>query len=395
MTVQVNRIYRGPDDTDPKVIDPNQANAAFQSAIASLPTQGGFELYVTPGSDVYRFAAEVVVDRPNLTINFSPGAQLTFKDTVAQNMLLIRAPNFRCKGARVVHSITNLNHLDERSVFRVDDMTSPNSTDGASFADCVFHVDQMVLGIKSFSCIRAMGASGTSPRRGLDVRGCTFHFPISGIQQTNAWSGADPYGICAIRTRRTRSCLLSRNLFFGIDSASRSHCGPMLYLEDSPDAVISSNVFRLVNVKPATIGTENGTVIRLTRGISQEGLHAVLAANTFENIGAQFAIELIGTSGDVVAFSNFGRILTSDAAIRASPIPGQMTPSEKVLVVVGNNFHNVQPNFMVSLERVGDVTIAGNVLFLWTPDDHPFAFETRSCENVHVAAGQTWRRPII
>lgn len=403
MAQNLDRIHRGSDDPTPIPIQPEAAHKAFRRALASLPAAGGFELFVSAGSAPYEFAKEVLVDRPGVRLEFSPGAELRFSDAGSQaNLFRCTAPGWTVRGARVTHTARADGVApQQRSVFRVEDASATQPSDDARFVDCHFTLSQETPDLVGFSCIRAVGLDAGRPRRGLDVRATTFEFSGVGVRQSVAWQGEEPLGLCAIRASNSRECLLTRNLFRGEltsvapgGSLAASRTGTLVYLSNTPDSIVSDCTFNVLDLI-AQGGTSAGSVIRI-RGLDGEpGHHTVLTNNVFEAIGARHVIELCGPVADVVANCSFGRVFDTEAPLAALPVAGGPRGGRgDTLVISGNDFHNIQPEHQIRLQEVADVSIDGNAFNLVQLDHKPLQVVQGSCANVHVGSSQVRTRPV-
>ncbi len=351
------------------IATPSAASAKFQEALNQLPAMGG-ELYVfppDPAGTKYQIDATLTVPRNNVLLRFAPGAILDFSSsTPPTTMFDITVANFRCVGARIQHTVGSLT-ASGRTIFHVRDNGAVGQSNDARFEGCTFDLQQGVSNIDGFSCIRA--TSNENPddhRKGLFVSGCTFLLR-PGTQQAFPWSTAgEPQGVCAIRTRKSGCSFIVGNHFRGSDLVAFGDCGPMIYMLDSPESVISCNSFRQLRL-PATSGTmdvERSVLLRLNRS-TQEGHHTLISSNLYESIRADYVVSLDDTHYNGFTGNDIGDVRDSAfAALRATRDP---------LVIVGNGFHDVeaapsaQPGAVLELEFAAEAVLAGNTMTDATP----------------------------
>lgn len=396
-----DHIVPGVDGT-PIPITHASANVAFQTAINGLPASGG-DLYVLPGTQPYLFQESVklnstVGNRDNVTIHFSSGAILDFHPTPSTHpteLFLIQKRNFRCIGARVEHTAVGQSVVSGRSCFHVmDEDDAARTSDDAAFEDCRFRIQQGAADVLGFTCIRATGETASNPRRGLIVARTAFVMK-QGTRQSNAWSGFDPFGICAIRGFRSASAIVTSSRFVGEPGGSHDfgNCGPMIYLDDSGENALSSNIFRKLDLLTSTAPDpiDPPVLIRM-RGQEQEGHHTLVSANNVEDVNAYWILELDDISYDVVVANRFGRYGSiCQAIIRTGSRKLPMfNPGGDTLVLAGNAFRDVPGGLavMVQLSNVNNVTIAGSTFSDLNPGKQPIIVDSATCANVHLAPDQ-------
>lgn len=166
----------------------------------------------------------------------------------------------------------------------------------------------------------------------------------------------------------------------------------MIYLLRAPEAVIASSTFEAMDLLLADTQAVGGSLIRVDGDVGTPGHHLVFCNNVMEPIRATHVLELIGTSCDVVAFSNFGRIGPGgDGSLRTKPSGSGATGHS--LVVFGSNFHNVQPVQMIRLQGLAHAVIDGTVFYAFDTNDVPVVVDPGTCRNLHFGASQVRRAP--
>lgn len=354
------------------ITDTDAADDAFRDALTSLPDQGG-TLYVMPSEDgsPYRFAAEVVVSKPNVTIEFLGGSELAFLPLAAgqQNAFRVTAPNFKCRGARAVFEITAANNTAQRSFFRIE-------ADEAEFLDCVFDLKQDVPSgtpIDRFVCIRLETASLAPTRRNLKVTRCTFLIQ-PGTPQEFGWTPvagepANPRGICGIMANRLNGCVLTENSFRSGSQTAKGDCGPAIYLTNVEGCTISASTFRGLRIPtgipPGGTSADRGSLIRLVGSIGTEageGHHTVISANAIDDLDSGHVIALDVALYDYVSANLIDRVGPNCYSV----VRGG---GGSVLGIVGNSISRLtgptsgaEAEGAIRLESIGEVLLAGNVL---------------------------------
>lgn len=288
------------------ITNTNAVSQPFKDALLDLPAQGGV-LYVMPGSSPYVFDQVVPVNKPNVTIHFVGGSELTFPPSSILGptaLFQVTHPNFHCHGARVKFVITDGSNVDDRSCFLVE-------TDDASFLDCLFDVQQLVgpsVVIRSFSCIR-QDATDPEIHKGLRVARTTFV-----VQPGNAQSAAwtldpipQPRGICCIRASRLRGCVLVENQFRSGSSTVKGDCGPVILLDAVEECSLSTATFRGLKTPTSGSGADRGAIVRL-RKPGLEGHHTVLSSLVFEALDTAHVLVLDDVYFDYVTTCIFDDI---------------------------------------------------------------------------------------
>lgn len=356
-----------------EIANTDLANLAFVDALASLPAQGG-TLYVMPSDgSPYRFAAEVAVTKPNVTIEFLGGSELAFPTGTSgpQSAFKVTAPNFKCRGARAVFEITGANNTANRSFFRIE-------ADEAEFSDCVFDLKQSVASgtpIDQFVCIRSVSdpALFDPVRRNLKVTRCTFVVQ-PGTSQEFGWTPVlgeppKPRGICGIMANRLIGCILTENAFRSGSQTLKGECGPAIYLVNVEECTISASTFRALRiptgVPPTGTNADRGSLIRIMGSVgpgSGEGHHTVLSANAIGDLDTGHVIALDKVRFDYVSANVIDRVgPTCYSVVRGT--------DGDVLGIVGNSISGISgptsgtgAEGVFRLEGMGEVLIAGNVL---------------------------------
>ncbi len=347
-----------------KITDPMNAHEKFNEAIDALPDQGG-TLYVSPmanGTAEYRIAGQVDVDKPNVTIEFLGGSELTFpaSGSSPQNMFLVTGSGFRCHGARVRHAITNSNNAKDRSFFRVE-------ADNAEFLDCYFDIKQDVSSssvvIESFSCIRLfVDLTQSNPRKNLRVGRCTFVLQ-PGTGQDLPWIQppgelSEPRGVCCIRATGLLGGILTENHFRSGSNTVKGDCGPILYLLDVEQCTVSTNTARGLRTPGGGTAPDRGTLVRI-RGDLREGHHTVVSCNVYEDLEASHVVVLDKVRFDYVTGNIFDLIGPGCFSVIHAR-------NGEVLGIVANAVTRpaaaVAPEGAIYLENVREVTLSGNAL---------------------------------
>jgi hypothetical protein len=399
--IQTNAIQVGLQGVMIFPITPGTASSAFSAAIADLSVTGGGELIIYPGYDAtlslplkYLFDTTVVVNVPNVSLRFAPGAVLDFANSTINELFHVRAPGFRCIGAAVDHRTVV---KDGRSCFRVGDPTFGLTADRAAFVDCRFRILQNVSALKGFSCIRAEGGESTL-REGLDVAGCTFEW-LAGVRQTVAWDGDEPYGVCAIRCRNSRGGLFTENLVFGPSEAIKGTCGPVLFLDNAPHTRITANILRGLDLIPAADGQGNsppgGSLIRITTHGAHLGHRTLFAENVVRGVDARFVLELLGVRNDEVLCNVMQGIGPHcDAVLKTGQVTG-VSSIGMALLIAGNVMSEIegggQPatqGIPIWLEHVSSVTCAGGAFTDVVRSVGPVVTGPGPCSDVHVSPVQ-------
>lgn len=363
-------------------------NEALTNAMGFLPAEGG-DLYVLPGSTAspYLFGSMVLIDRPNVTLRFSRGARLDFlQSTTFEALIKVIARGFRCVGPHVQRTVEDTD--SGRSCFLVDDGMTSESSNDAAFEGGVFDMKQSSPNIVGFSCIRARGASATTPRCGLTVCGSTFFIRL-GTKQAQAWSGADPGGVCGIRASNSAETIVATNRFNGefVGGPPRQsgRCGPLVYLVDSPHAILHANTCRYLDL--ITVMGDSA-LVRLTNAAA-EGHQSLLVASMLEGVSATHILEFLDLRDVIVAAGNFGRLAAGTlVGIRAASKPGGS--GGDTLVVYGINCHNVggATGHMIEVESTRNVAISPVALTLIGDRQVPIAIADGSCANIVVDPNQ-------
>lgn len=343
---------------------PGQAHQGFQDAIDSLPDNGG-TLYIMPGTAAYTFGQTVLVNKPNVTIDFVGGSTLTFGASAATSLFSVSQPGFRCYGARVVHSIASGNNPNDRSCFLIQ-------ADDADISGCRFEIRQgdVAFAIRYFSCIRVLQLFPLEGfRSGIRVARNTFILDKEGIDQTEPWVPAGqsptgytlPRGVCCIGAEFVRGLILSGNTFRSNASGTTAACGPALYLVTSEQCSVSSNTLRDLRASAGGSGPDRGSIVRLL-GHLGEGHHTVISANAFTEIESAILIGLDLVKFDYIAANVFDRI---GSATRPcwSVVRAQFG---EVLGIVGNVFTRVTGGgganeAGIFLHGLAECTISGNL----------------------------------
>lgn len=370
------------------IATPSAASVKFQEALNLLPAMGG-ELYVfppDPAGTKYQIDATLTVPRNNVLLRFAPGAILDFSSSSPPTtMFEITVANFRCVGARIQHTVGSLT-ASGRTIFHVRDNGAVGQSNDARFEACTFDLQQAVANIDGFSCIRATSDENIHDhRKGLFVSGCTFLLR-PGTQQAAPWSTAGvPQGVCAIRAQKSGCCLIVGNHFRGSDMITPGDCGPMIYMLDSPESIISSNSFRQLRLAPTSwlLDVERSVLVRLAR-TTQEGHHSVISSNLFESIRGDYVVSLDDSFYNGFCGNDIGDVRDSAfAALRATGNP---------LVIVGSGFHDVdasgstQPRSVIELDGAEDIVLAGNTMTESAPGA-PLVLETATT-NLHSTGAQ-------
>lgn len=370
-------------------IGPGQfINDALATALAALPPQGG-DLYVLPGTLPYGFSSSVIVTKPNVTLHFSRGAILGFGASI-QPLVRVRAERFRCVGARVEQVVTAVH--SGATCFLIESVGGAMS-DEASFVECHFQVRQAAPDIVGFSCIRAMGpAAPAPPRRGLCISECTFIVVSPGVQQTNAFTGGDPHGVCMVRTSDCLETILVGNYFRGSAVTGDVHCGPILFARGAASTIVNDCIFRDVRATPQS-GEQALIDIGCIPGADDLGV--VLARNVFETARADAVVRIEGGRGLCMSSFNIGRVGNgARAALQLAPsvAGGAVTAAS----VHGGNFHNVErlDGYMVQAEVVRDMTISGNAFSILGATQEFLSFAPGQCTGVVIAPRQPQERKL-
>lgn len=355
------------------ITDTEEADDAFRDALNSLPDQGG-TLYVMPSKDgsPYRFLAEVLVDRPNVTIEFLGGSELAFLPLAAglQNAFRVTAPNFKCRGARAVFEINAANNTAQRSFFRIE-------ADEAEFLDCVFDLKQAVPSgtpIDRFVCIRLASNPQSDPiRRNLKVTRCTFIIQ-PGTPQEFCWTPVtgqppNPRGICGIMANRLNGCVLTENSFRSGSQTAKGDCGPAIYLTNVEGCTISASTFRGLRIPtgipPGGTSADRGSLIRLVGSVGTgagEGHHTVISANAIDDLDSGHVIALDDVRYDYVSANLIDRVGPNCySAVRGR--------EGRVLGIVGNSISRLtgptsgpEAEGAIRLDSIDEALLAGNVL---------------------------------
>lgn len=357
-------------------------NDALTTALAALPPQGG-DLYVLPGTQPYVFSNSVLVDKPNVTLHFSRGAILQL-GSQAPALVRVRAERFRCIGAHVDQIVTATH--SGISCFLVESQAGATS-DEASFVECHFRIQQAAADIVGFSCIRAVGpAVPASPRRGLCVADSTFVVVDPGVQQTDAFTGSDPHGVCMIRAEDCVDTIVRGNHFRGSKGTTTLHGGPMIFARGVSGVVVSDNVFRDMVANPL-----NGeqALIDIVGAAAADDLGLALARNVFEgaNVGAVVRVE--GGRGIAMTAFNFGRMIGETRA-GLLLVPSAAGEPVAAVAVHGGNLHNVNriDGYMIRADAVRDLSISGNAFSIVGATQEYLSFAPGECRGVVVSPRQ-------
>lgn len=379
-----------------EISDPTKANEAFDTAIASLPASGG-TLYVMPGTVDYEFRESVIVNKPNVTIDFVGGSTLKFSPISpvgGPDLFVIDQPRFRCTGARVVHTITSANNQDFRSCFLV-------RANDAEISNCTFEVrqgDATGIAIKYFCCVRALLKVGEPDpyRLGLRVTRNTFILDTAGFDQVAPWVPPSPpittfpvpRGVCGIGIEVARGAILSGNLFRSSTPGVKAPCGPAMFLATVEYTVISSNSFQDLRTPPGDLDGDRGAVVRMVAPVG-EGHHTVLSGNVFGDLDTAVVVSLDNVRYDFITSNVFDRIGSATRAcwsvIRAK--------NGAVLGIVANAITRITGDSAadeaaIYLEDLSSVTISGNVFTEVQTGQGAFAVDPGTCENVQFETQQ-------
>lgn len=360
-------------------VAPATANLAFQDAHDSLPAQGG-TLYVLPSDgSPYVFRGEVAVTKPNVTIEFLGGSEITFPASAPGpgNAFRVTAPNFKCRGARAVFEIMAASNTANRSFFRVE-------ADEAQFSDCFFDVKQNVASgtpIDRFVCIRLDSNPDLFEpfRRNFKVSRTTFIIQ-PGIQQDFCWTPVlnappTPRGICGLMANRLNGCILTENSFRSGSQSAKGDCGPAIYLTNVEGCTLSASTFRGLRIPtgiptttppiPPSTSADRGSLIRLYGNVGPgdgEGHHTVISANVINDVDTAHVIALDFVRYDYVS----ANLIDLVGPTCYSVVRGR---NGFVLGIVGNSISRItgpmsgaDAEGVIRLEGMGEVLTAGNVL---------------------------------
>lgn len=345
-------------------VTPGAADAAFQTALSKLPPSGGV-LFVSPSTAPLVFQSSVLVDVPDVRIDFAGGPTaggLAFPARGGPAQLFdVRAPNIRVRGAAVRHvaSQGGGGADDGRSCFRFTDAP------GASLEGCRFDLEQAHADLVGFSAVRAEGTSERAPMEGLRMTECTLLIR-SGTPSSQPSAGGEPRGVVGLRARNVAGVHVEACLARGDQAGQRNtHCGSVLHLDHCPGSVVTDFSARFLNLGTNDRSREAEPVVRMTTHGGHDGHRSVLARTVFEDLGTRAAIQLEDARSVVVAHANFGRLVPLSRSVVEV-----LGPASRGLVVHGVNFHNVSasqlvpepvPNHMLDLDSARGATISGNV----------------------------------
>jgi hypothetical protein len=344
-------------------VQPAAADAAFQAALALLPRSGGV-LHVAPGTAPYVFQSAVVVNVPDVRIEFAggpPAAGLAFptRDGPAE-LLRIEAPRFRCRGAVVRHAAAQGGGADDgRACFRVVD------AHGARFEGCRFELEQASADVVGFSAVRAEGSSELQPIEGLRLAECTFLIR-SGTPIAVTSGTGEPRGVVCLRARNVAGVRVEACIARGEQLGTRNtHCGTVLHLDHCPGSVVTDFSARFLDLRTAEPSNEAEPVVRMTTHGGHDGHRSATVRTVFEDLGTLTAIQLEDARSVVVAHANFGRLVPFSRSV--IEVRGA---ASRGLVVHGVNFHNVSAaqlepeplqNAMLDFQAAQAATVSGNV----------------------------------
>lgn len=361
-------------------------NDALTSALAALPSAGG-DLYVLPGTQPYAFRGTVTVDKPNVTLHFSRGAKLVF-GVPLQALVHVQSERFRCIGARVDQVVTA--SQSGSSCFLLDSTGGANS-DEATFSECLFRVQQSAPDIVGFACIRALGAPPPeSPRRGLFVADCAFELVEPGVQQTTAFTGSDPHGVCMIRSSDSADTIIRANHFRGSAATAQLQGGPVIFARESPSVVVSDNVFRDLVAVPLS-GSQ--ALVDIAGSTVSADLDVVLARNVVESANADAVVRIEGGRGLVMTAFNIGRMFGGTRA-GLLLVPSHNGQPVSNAAVYGGNLHNVNrvDGHMIRAEAARSLSISGNAFSIIGANQEFLSFVPGACDEVVIAPRQPRER---
>jgi hypothetical protein len=377
VSVRKDVLFVGLGDNVHIPIQPANAHLAFQQGLADLPSTGGV-IYVAPGTAAYVFQSTVVIDKPNVRIEFTsgpgesagvPDSYLAFPTAGGPSSLFrVEAPRFTCLGAYVKHTATNLAGIDNgRSCFLLQP-SQTQSPNGARFDRCRFDLTQESSDLLNFSAIRATGASDRSLLAGLHVTDCGFVIR-SGTRSSAPTGSGDPRGVVGIRAQDVVQVVVDGLLVRGIpDTGERNmRCGSMILLDNCPASVLTDLVIRFVDLKSSQ-GDVADALIRLLAHLPGDGQRTVLSRLAIEDVGCRTAVELTDARSNVVSSANFGRLINvSESAIEVGGAASQD------VVISAMNFHNVSQaglsspafpfNHMIAISSARNVSLSGIVFF--------------------------------
>lgn len=393
VTPQLNAIFVGLGST-PLIpggkayveITPASANVAFQAAIDALPANGGI-LYVMPGDADYEFQAAVLVNKPNVTIDFVGGSTLTFSSIAhpkPRDLFLVVARGFRSSGARVVFAIDGQDNEPNRSCFRIE-------ADDADVSNCTFRILQGDVGIGGvityFCCMRLVGADPFL--RSIRVARNIFELDEQGVDQVEPWNTQGPFpvprGVCCIGADRVRGLVVAENQVRSTSAVGvKAACGPALFLSAVEHCAVTANSFRELRTSPGGQDEDRGAIVRIIGGTS-EGHHTVFSANVLTDLESAFVVALDLARYDGFAANVFDNIGTTDrpcwSVIRAM--------GSEVLGVAANAITRITGNASTSeaavyLEDLTNATLSGNLFSDVKTGAGAFGIKAGTCSNIQI-----------
>ncbi len=247
--------------------------------------------------------------------------------------------------------------------------------------------------IVGFSCIRAVGpVSPAPPRRGLSVSECTFIVVNPGVQQSHAFTGGDPHGVCMVRTSDSLETILASSHVRGSALTTEVHCGPVFFARGASSVIVSDNILRSLVASPAS---GELALIDIACAPQATDLGAVLARNVIEGANVGAAVRIEGGHGFAMTTFNIRRMI-GDTKYDLLLVPSSAGEPVAAATVHGGNMHNVNraDGRMIHAEAISDLTISGNAFSIVGPTQEIQSFAPGECKGVAIAPKQPVERKL-